>query len=212
MEYKEWCCSLKNILSLHFPMIRETFYGFLCSEACTVRKFQQNQVTAEPRGDALLWCLTLNGFLLFFLPSGNRCVKGEELSLKGDTVNDCHAEIISRRGFVRQKQILLFINVSLPVLKISCSSPRPSLQDIIYKSNLPSLFPLRFLYSELLKYYDGTDDSIFEPAEKNKLQIKPDITFHLYIRWGYQMFSFTSFTSKHALLFHPCHLETSMFQ
>ncbi|KAM9623230.1 double-stranded RNA-specific adenosine deaminase isoform 4-T4 [Morphnus guianensis] len=32
--------------------------------------------------------------------TGNRCVKGEELSLKGETVNDCHAEIISRRGFV----------------------------------------------------------------------------------------------------------------
>ncbi|XP_035527828.1 double-stranded RNA-specific adenosine deaminase [Morone saxatilis] len=73
------------------------------------------------------------------LGTGNRCVKGEELSLKGDTVNDCHAEIISRRGFVR------------------------------------------FLYSELLKYYDGTEDSIFEPAENNKLQIKSDITFHLYI-------------------------------
>nr|XP_046255602.1 double-stranded RNA-specific adenosine deaminase [Scatophagus argus]XP_046255603.1 double-stranded RNA-specific adenosine deaminase [Scatophagus argus]XP_046255604.1 double-stranded RNA-specific adenosine deaminase [Scatophagus argus] len=73
------------------------------------------------------------------LGTGNRCVKGEELSLKGDTVNDCHAEIISRRGFIR------------------------------------------FLYSELFKYCDGTDDSIFEPAEKNKLQIKPDITFHLYI-------------------------------
>ncbi|NXX12773.1 DSRAD deaminase, partial [Podargus strigoides] len=33
--------------------------------------------------------------------TGNRCVKGEELSLKGETVNDCHAEIISRRGFLR---------------------------------------------------------------------------------------------------------------
>ncbi|NXA95531.1 DSRAD deaminase, partial [Melanocharis versteri] len=33
--------------------------------------------------------------------TGNRCVKGEELSLKGETVNDCHAEIVSRRGFVR---------------------------------------------------------------------------------------------------------------
>ncbi|XP_072250320.1 double-stranded RNA-specific adenosine deaminase [Leuresthes tenuis] len=73
------------------------------------------------------------------LGTGNRCVKGEELSLKGDTVNDCHAEIISRRGFIR------------------------------------------FLYNELLKHYDGTDDSIFEPAEENKLQIKSDITFHLYI-------------------------------
>ncbi|GAA6220639.1 double-stranded RNA-specific adenosine deaminase [Lates japonicus] len=73
------------------------------------------------------------------LGTGNRCVKGEELSLKGETVNDCHAEIISRRGFVR------------------------------------------FLYSELLKHCDGADDSIFEPAENNKLQIKSDITFHLYI-------------------------------
>uniref|UniRef100_A0A8C7EYP5 Adenosine deaminase RNA specific n=1 Tax=Oncorhynchus kisutch TaxID=8019 RepID=A0A8C7EYP5_ONCKI len=73
------------------------------------------------------------------LGTGNRCVKGEELSLKGDTVNDCHAEIISRRGFIR------------------------------------------FLYAELLKHCEGTEDSIFEPAEENKLRIKPDTTFHLYI-------------------------------
>ncbi|XP_063802914.1 double-stranded RNA-specific adenosine deaminase [Pseudophryne corroboree] len=33
--------------------------------------------------------------------TGNRCVKGEELSLRGETVNDCHAEVISRRGFIR---------------------------------------------------------------------------------------------------------------
>ncbi|CAB1334558.1 unnamed protein product [Coregonus sp. 'balchen'] len=73
------------------------------------------------------------------LGTGNRCVKGEELSLKGDTVNDCHAEIISRRGFIR------------------------------------------FLYAELLKHCEGSEDSIFEPAEENKLRVKPDTTFHLYI-------------------------------
>ncbi|XP_035019240.1 double-stranded RNA-specific adenosine deaminase isoform X1 [Hippoglossus stenolepis] len=73
------------------------------------------------------------------LGTGNRCVKGEELSLKGETVNDCHAEIISRRGF------------------------------------------LRYLYSELLKHYEGAEDTIFEMAETNKLRIKADITFHLYI-------------------------------
>ncbi|XP_053699554.1 double-stranded RNA-specific adenosine deaminase [Synchiropus splendidus] len=73
------------------------------------------------------------------LGTGNRCVKGEELSLKGETVNDCHAEIISRRGFVR------------------------------------------FLYSELLKHYEASEESIFEQAENNKLRIKSDITFHLYI-------------------------------
>ncbi|CAL8247248.1 unnamed protein product [Lota lota] len=73
------------------------------------------------------------------LGTGNRCVKGEELSLKGDTVNDCHAEIISRRGF------------------------------------------LRFLYSELLKYHEGDEGSIFEASEENRLRVKSDITFHLYI-------------------------------
>ncbi|XP_077454548.1 double-stranded RNA-specific adenosine deaminase [Stigmatopora argus] len=73
------------------------------------------------------------------LGTGNRCVKGEELSLKGDTVNDGHAEIISRRGFVR------------------------------------------FLYSELLKHFECTENSIFEPTEDGNLRIKSDITFHLYI-------------------------------
>ncbi|XP_060937551.1 double-stranded RNA-specific adenosine deaminase [Limanda limanda] len=73
------------------------------------------------------------------LGTGNRCVKGEELSLKGETVNDCHAEIISRRGF------------------------------------------LRYLYSELQKHHEGAEDSIFEMAESEKLRIKADITFHLYI-------------------------------
>ncbi|XP_074837119.1 double-stranded RNA-specific adenosine deaminase [Carettochelys insculpta] len=75
--------------------------------------------------------------------TGNRCVKGEELSLKGETVNDCHAEIISRRGF------------------------------------------LRFLYSELLKYNpadpSSMEQSIFEPAGENRLKIKDNVTFHLYI-------------------------------
>ncbi|NWX09422.1 DSRAD deaminase, partial [Caloenas nicobarica] len=75
--------------------------------------------------------------------TGNRCVKGEELSLKGETVNDCHAEIISRRGF------------------------------------------MRFLYSELLKYNpsdpSSAEQSIFAPAEGDRLKIKSGVTFHLYI-------------------------------
>ncbi|XP_072503217.1 double-stranded RNA-specific adenosine deaminase isoform X3 [Notamacropus eugenii] len=72
--------------------------------------------------------------------TGNRCVKGEELSLKGETVNDCHAEIISRRGFIR------------------------------------------FLYHELMKCSPTSwNDSIFEMTHGNKLQIKKNVTFHLYI-------------------------------
>ncbi|XP_032871767.1 ubiquitin-conjugating enzyme E2 Q1 [Amblyraja radiata] len=41
---------------------------------------------------------------------------------------------------------------------------------------------MRFLYSELLKYSpDEPADSLFMPAQDNRLQIKPGITFHLYI-------------------------------
>lgn len=75
-----------------------------------------------------------------FLPSlpGNRCVKGEELSLKGDTVNDCHAEIISRRGFVRYDEMSL-LRAAFKVLK---RTPHPSLYfsiwDIISKCGSPS--------------------------------------------------------------------------
>lgn len=33
--------------------------------------------------------------------TGNRCITGPQLSLEGNTVNDSHAEIITRRGFIR---------------------------------------------------------------------------------------------------------------
>lgn len=99
MEYKELWYSIKNMLSLRFSHNIRRFYGFLCSEASSVRNRTRSLQNREALG--LLCWLTLNVFLLCFSLSGNRCVKGEELSLKGDTVNDCHAEIISRRGFVR---------------------------------------------------------------------------------------------------------------
>lgn len=38
---------------------------------------------------------------------GNRCVTGQFMSLDGTTVNDCHAEIITRRGFVRYSMYML---------------------------------------------------------------------------------------------------------
>jgi double-stranded RNA-specific adenosine deaminase len=45
--------------------------------------------------------------LMIFSFSGNRCITGNELSLEGNTVNDSHAEIITRRGFIRYVLLLL---------------------------------------------------------------------------------------------------------
>ena len=33
--------------------------------------------------------------------AGNRCITGTFLSLEGQTVNDSHAEVVTRRGLVR---------------------------------------------------------------------------------------------------------------
>ena len=43
------------------------------------------------------------------LASGTKCVNGVQISLQGQTVNDCHAEVLARRGFVRflYKQVML---------------------------------------------------------------------------------------------------------
>ncbi|XP_061175331.1 double-stranded RNA-specific adenosine deaminase-like [Saccostrea echinata] len=42
--------------------------------------------------------------------TGNRCITGPQLSLEGNTVNDSHAEIITRRGFIRflYKQLMTY--------------------------------------------------------------------------------------------------------
>jgi hypothetical protein len=39
----------------------------------------------------------------FIFHTGNRCITGPQLSLEGNTVNDSHAEIITRRGFIRYR-------------------------------------------------------------------------------------------------------------
>ena len=44
--------------------------------------------------------------LLWHILTGNRCISGSYLSRDGTSVNDCHAEVIARRGLVRYVVIL----------------------------------------------------------------------------------------------------------
>ena len=41
------------------------------------------------------------------LVTGNRCITGPQMSLEGHTVNDSHAEIVTRRGFIRSVSTLI---------------------------------------------------------------------------------------------------------
>ncbi|XP_060559029.1 uncharacterized protein LOC132719290 isoform X2 [Ruditapes philippinarum] len=77
--------------------------------------------------------------VLVSLGTGNRCITGQQLSLQGNTVNDSHAEIITRRGF------------------------------------------LRFLYKRLMEFDPNRPHPMLEKSPRGKLQIRPNISFHLYI-------------------------------
>jgi len=39
----------------------------------------------------------------------------------------------------------------------------------------------RFLYSQLLEYSSGKNNTIIEPSDSGKLRVNPDVQFHLYI-------------------------------
>ncbi|XP_060109479.1 double-stranded RNA-specific adenosine deaminase [Heteronotia binoei] len=91
--------------------------------------------------------------------TGNRCVKGEELSLKGETVNDCHAEIISRRGFIR------FLYSEL--MKYDPSAPEDSIFEPAGDSKLKIKDDITFhLYISTAPCGDGAlfDKSCSDPA------------------------------------------------
>ncbi|XP_014241002.1 double-stranded RNA-specific editase 1 isoform X2 [Cimex lectularius] len=51
----------------------------------------------------------LSDIQMISLGTGTKCVGGEHISVKGAVLNDCHAEIIARRGLIRffYKQLLL---------------------------------------------------------------------------------------------------------
>ena len=41
------------------------------------------------------------GYSVISFASGTRCITGDKMSLRGDVVNDSHAEVVARRGLVR---------------------------------------------------------------------------------------------------------------
>ncbi|XP_069508158.1 double-stranded RNA-specific adenosine deaminase isoform X2 [Ambystoma mexicanum] len=90
--------------------------------------------------------------------TGNRCVKGEELSLNGETVNDCHAEVIARRGFIRY--------LYSELLKYDENSPDASIFELGESGKLKIKDPVTFhLYVSTAPCGDGAlfDKSCSDP-------------------------------------------------
>ncbi|NWX44760.1 DSRAD deaminase, partial [Steatornis caripensis] len=105
------CCAFQSTLLLCVPLFQLPVSGSTLHDQMAMLSHQCfNTLTARIQhsllGRKILAAIIMRkgnkGLgVVVSIGTGNRCVKGEELSLKGETVNDCHAEIISRRGFVR---------------------------------------------------------------------------------------------------------------
>lgn len=95
-------------------------------------------------------------------PVGNRCVKGEELSLRGDTVNDCHAEIISRRGFIRY-QLAAELSLSLTVNPIIHFSSHSTAFSVSFFKMKESYFTAAHKYIDFIRC---SEDVTVRPTER----------------------------------------------
>ncbi|XP_078526353.1 double-stranded RNA-specific adenosine deaminase isoform X2 [Lissotriton helveticus] len=93
-------------LPSQLPVSGSTFHDHIAMLSHQCFNFLTSRVQHSLLGRKILAAIIMrsseedNGTVIS-IGTGNRCVKGEELSLKGETVNDCHAEVISRRGFIR---------------------------------------------------------------------------------------------------------------
>lgn len=98
--------ALTRLLSPQLPLTGSTFHDQIamlshrCFNALT-NSFQPSLLGRKILAAIIMKKDSDDLGVVVSLGTGNRCVKGDSLSLKGETVNDCHAEIISRRGFIR---------------------------------------------------------------------------------------------------------------
>nr|CAB3220007.1 double-stranded RNA-specific adenosine deaminase-like [Phallusia mammillata] len=110
--------------------------------------------------------------------SGNRCVAGDKLSLRGDTVNDCHAEVIARRGLVRFLYSQLLYFMSGPKNDDCIFMPgnnnrlclKPGISFHLYISTAPCGDSALFAKSDMDNSEGESGDGVHKPLFDNKKQ------------------------------------------
>ena len=123
--------------------------------------------------------------------SGTRCITGERMSMKGDVVNDSHAEVIARRGLVRffYKQLHKFYaNESGTIFELAGDETmdtqqglsdtdrwsEPSVDHACVRAKIKDNFKFH-LYISTAPCGDGAQFS----REDNENREPPDSEFHL---------------------------------
>ncbi|VDK48989.1 unnamed protein product [Anisakis simplex] len=106
--------------------------------------FLHPQIQGSEKVIAGIFMLDMNKNKCYLISwaTGNKCVNGEALSTRGETVNDSHAEILSRRGLLRflYKQVEVYLldeQKSIFKIENGTLSLRPSLSFHLYVNTAP---------------------------------------------------------------------------
>ncbi|XP_067936814.1 double-stranded RNA-specific adenosine deaminase-like [Watersipora subatra] len=128
---------------------------------------------------------TQSTFIVVSLGTGNKCLSGKYLSIQGTAVNDCHAEVIAKRGlhrflykqlqFHKADKVSIFEDNSLQRLKV-----KSNLKLHLYISTAPcgdgALFTHNDSNADWSQYSpDDPHSPIMEQANQGQLRSKMEV-------------------------------------
>ena len=116
--------------------------------------------------------LSLNESKIVCITSGTKCINGEFMSLTGDALNDCHAEILACRLLKKYLYEQLEVYIDYLLKKFT---QKQTVEDLMMNEN--------YIY-ELLNSEDDEDEDASKRnhEESNKcFRLKENIKFHLFI-------------------------------
>ena len=92
--------------SASFKIEGDSFQSRIASLAHEHHAILESTSTFPQPGRKVIACFVLedatdSDITVISFGTGTRCISGERLSMKGDVVNDSHAEVLARRGLVR---------------------------------------------------------------------------------------------------------------